>query len=79
MVTFEDYVKIIEKDTTDIMEALVEGSIYLQENQIDALQTQAAWVVAAKLRRYLEIYLSRHLILLRLMRILIRLYITSCI
>ena len=58
MVTFEEYVKTIEKDTNDIMEALVEGSIYLQENQIDALQTQAAWVVAAKLRRYLETYLS---------------------
>lgn len=58
MVAFEDYVKVIEKDTNDIMEALVEGSIYLQENQIDALQTQAAWVVAAKLRRYLETYLS---------------------
>ena len=58
MVPFEEYVKTIEKDTNDIMEALVEGSIYLQENQIDALQTQAAWVVAAKLRRYLETYLS---------------------
>ena len=58
MVTFEEYVKTIEKDTNDIMEALVEGSIYRQENQIDALQTQAAWVVAAKLRRYLETYLS---------------------
>ena len=54
MVTVNQYKEIIKKLSNQIADAIGHDSIYLQENQIDALQTRAAWDVACIMRNGLE-------------------------